>query len=403
MSVFKNGRLYHYEFKLDGRRHRGSTGTADKNQAIAEERRQRERLEKSYSQVLEEEARAQQRKTIQQAADEFLKDYRAKHESPTFAEYALGHVNRLLGRSLVMEITPNVVKRYQADRLKEKAGPKTINDEVQLLIRLCGEQGELIRATLRRDKALKLPLPPSPGKPFDNGEQARMLAAARASTLAARGACLRRVRGEKAPRGAKQGGSPCIYPALVLALNCGMRDAEIRNLTWGQISFEKRFLTVGKAKTAAGTGRTIPLNEAVTVALVDHSRWYVQHFGETQPEWFIFPGGGRFPSDPFVAISSLKTAWDMVRSTAGVKGRWHDNRHTLITELAESGAGDEVIMSIAGHVSRAMLSRYSHVRMEAKRRALDEIAARQCAADEKRQNEAARQQAALVAPSVVVQ
>ena len=34
-------------------------------------------------------------------------------------------------------------------------------------------------------------------------------------------------------------------------------------------------------------------------------------------------------------------------------------------------------MSIAGHVSRAMLSRYSHVRMEAKRRALDEIAVRQ--------------------------
>ena len=32
-------------------------------------------------------------------------------------------------------------------------------------------------------------------------------------------------------------------------------------------------------------------------------------------------------------------------------------------------------MSIAGHVSRAMLSRHSHVRMEAKRRALDEIAA----------------------------
>jgi hypothetical protein len=55
MSVFKNGRFYHYEFKLDGRRHRGSTGTANKQQAINEERRQRERLKKSYSQVLEEE------------------------------------------------------------------------------------------------------------------------------------------------------------------------------------------------------------------------------------------------------------------------------------------------------------------------------------------------------------
>ena len=52
-------------------------------------------------------------------------------------------------------------------------------------------------------------------------------------------------------------------------------------------------------------------------------------------------------------------------------GRWHDNRHTLITELAESGAGDETIMQIAGHVSRSMLRHYSHIRMSAKRAALD--------------------------------
>ena len=90
MSVFKNGRFYHYEFKLDGRRHRGSTGTANKQQAINEERRQRERLQKSYSQILEEETREQQPKTVQQAADEFLMDYRTKHRSPTYAEYALG-------------------------------------------------------------------------------------------------------------------------------------------------------------------------------------------------------------------------------------------------------------------------------------------------------------------------
>jgi hypothetical protein len=71
---------------------------------------------------------------------------------------------------------------------------------------------------------------------------------------------------------------------------------------------------------------------------------------------------------------------------------------------ARTGAGDEVIKSIAGHVSRAMLSRYSHVRMEAKRHALDEIAARQCVADEKRKAEAERrEQAAVVSQSAVVQ
>ena len=80
----------------------------------------------------------------------------------------------------------------------------------------------------------------------------------------------------------------------------------------------------------------------------------------------------------------------------------HDNRHTLVTEISESGAGDEVIMSIAGHVSRAMLSRYSHVRMEAKRRALDEIAARQRAADEKRKEKVEGQHVALASQPAVV-
>jgi hypothetical protein len=75
----------------------------------------------------------------------------------------------------------------------------------------------------------------------------------------------------------------------------------------------------------------------------------------------------------------------------------------LVTELVESGAGDEVIMSIAGHVSRVMLSRYFHVRMEAKRRALDEIAARQKAADKKRAVEAERQQATSTPQHLTVQ
>jgi integrase len=381
MSVFKNGKYYHYEFTLDGRRRRGSTCTTNKQQAINEERRQRERLQKSYGQIIEEESREQQRKTIQEAAGEFLEDYRAKHQSATFAEYALGHVSSLLGGSLVMEITPNVVKRYQADRLKEKAGAKTINDEVQLLLRLCGEQGALIRATLHRDKALKLTLPPSPGRPYSADEKARLLEEA----LKLR--------------------TPQMRAALALDLNTGLRDKELREIRWEQIDLiDKKTLTVGKSKTEAGTGRIIPLNETALAALVEHATWYTRRFGECRPEWYVFAFGKPLPKDPTRPITSFKTAWTKVREKAGVKGRWHDNRHTLVTELAESGAGDEVIMSIAGHVSRAMLSRYSHVRMEAKRRALDEIAARQRTSDEKRQQEIERQQHAIAgSPSVVVQ
>jgi integrase len=103
---------------------------------------------------------------------------------------------------------------------------------------------------------------------------------------------------------------------------------------WSQIDWDKKILTVGRSKTEAGAGRTIPLNGTQLAALVDHLRWYVNQFGEVKPEWFVFPGGSRFPKDPARPTGSLKTAWNNVRKKAGVTGRWHDNRHTLITELA---------------------------------------------------------------------
>jgi hypothetical protein len=61
----------------------------------------------------------------------------------------------------------------------------------------------------------------------------------------------------------------------------------------------------------------------------------------------------------------------MKSSTAGF--RFHDLRHHAITELAESTASDQTIMSIAGHISPKMLRHYSHIRLKAKRKALDAL------------------------------
>jgi integrase len=163
---------------------------------------------------------------------------------------------------------------------------------------------------------------------------------------------------------------------MALALNAGMRDAEIKTVRWSQIDFAKLILTVGKSKTTAGEGRTIPLNSEIFPALLKHAKWYTKKFGELKPEWYVFPFGRRGHMDPKRSITTLKTAWSNVRKNAKVEGRWHDNRHTLITELAESGAGDETIMAIAGHVSRRMLTRYSHIRTQAKRTALEDVVAR---------------------------
>ena len=68
------------------------------------------------------------------------------------------------------------------------------------------------------------------------------------------------------------------------------------------------------------------------------------------------------------------TAWRALRDGAGLHGlRFHDLRHTVITELAEMGVADHVLESISGHLSRRMLEHYSHIRIDAKRQALDTL------------------------------
>lgn len=79
--------------------------------------------------------------------------------------------------------------------------------------------------------------------------------------------------------------------------------------------------------------------------------------------------------DPTRHVNSWRTAWRTLTKKAGLLGfRFHDLRHCAITQLAENGTSDSTIMAIAVHVSRRMLERYSHVRMEAKRTAMETLA-----------------------------
>ena|SRR5258708_3131186 len=70
-------------------------------------------------------------------------------------------------------------------------------------------------------------------------------------------------------------------------------------------------------------------------------------------------------------IGEWKKAWKVACKAAKVQYRWHDCRHTFITRLAENpNVSEETIRSLAGHVSRKMLERYSHIRISAKQAAI---------------------------------
>ena len=65
------------------------------------------------------------------------------------------------------------------------------------------------------------------------------------------------------------------------------------------------------------------------------------------------------------------TSWRACKATlrkaAGLPGfRFHDLRHTVVTDLLEAGEPDYVIQAVTGQLSKKMLEHYSHQRLKAK-------------------------------------
>jgi len=141
--------------------------------------------------------------------------------------------------------------------LREKAAPKTINLELGTL-----------RAILRRHR-LWANVQPDVKMLSVRDDVGRALTADEEKKLL--GAC-----------GASR--SRALLPVVTLALNTGMRRGELQSLTWGQIDFLNERLTVGKSKTDAGQGRTVPLNATALKAL----QGWATNFPDRKAEHFVF-------------------------------------------------------------------------------------------------------------------
>ena len=70
-------------------------------------------------------------------------------------------------------------------------------------------------------------------------------------------------------------------------------------------------------------------------------------------------------------VQSWQRAWRTALKEAGLHYRWHDLRHTFVSRLAENPmVSEQTITALAGHVSKEMLNRYSHIRTHAKQQAI---------------------------------
>jgi hypothetical protein len=125
MAIYLRGKYLRYRFRFAGKQIDESTKTTSKTIAREAERQHRRALEAGYNNF--KELRENRVRVLQEIIDEYLVGYRLRYLSATFAEYALGHVARLLETKVVGDITDSSVLHYQEDRLREKAAPKPCN------------------------------------------------------------------------------------------------------------------------------------------------------------------------------------------------------------------------------------------------------------------------------------
>jgi len=361
MSLVKRGRTWHTHFVVNGQRFRQSLGTSDWREA---QNKEKELIGQAMEGKLTQTSTSLARQPFGQAADDYVtaRKLELAPASQAKEKQLLVQLRTYFKQEPLRSITAKRIIEYRAWRAEQSVGPATLNAELGILRRIMKRARIWARVA---DDIRPLREPSTIGKALTEEEKQRLLKIA-----------VMRPEWETA------------YLAAILCLNTTARSCELKGLQWSDVNLFAKTLTIRKSKTAAGE-RVVPLTDVAASALV-RLRRRAESFGAIEPSHYVFAAfvpkftfSGKKVIDynvtgfnPTRHLNSWRSAWRTLTKKAGLEGfRFHDLRHCAITQLAENGTSDSTIMAIAGHVSRRMLERYSHVRMEAKRNAMEALAA----------------------------
>jgi integrase len=371
MAVFryKGSKVWTMDFMFRGQRIRESTGTRSKTLALKIEDKRRRALEEGAAGIRKQ----RQPLLLSVAADEWLdmKKSTLAPRSVVIEKANLAHLRPELGRKLICDLDARDVARYQEKRLGEGASPRTVNLEVGTLRAILKRFAQWARL---QPEVKMLTTRDDIGRAISAEEEAALL------------------------RACSQSRSRSLVPFVTLAIETGARYGTIRILQWGSVDFERRCLKWGKDKTAAGTGRVVPLNQRAVAAL----EFWATHFPDRQPDHYVFPaerygaGGDKFEVkayhvDPTKPIGSIKEAWEAARLRAAkiLKGevdeaaaekiapltcRFHDLRHTFVSRALNAGVPIAKVAKIVGWSGSTMVlmaKRYGHFSLDELRDAVE--------------------------------
>ncbi|MCG8059520.1 MAG: site-specific integrase [Candidatus Thiodiazotropha endolucinida] len=188
-----------------------------------------------------------------------------------------------------------------------------------------------------------------------------------------------------------------------IAITLGMRQAEIRQIEWHDINFEKGYIYIPKTKT--NRPRSVPLLANIAKLLKEwlaRNERLAHRYGVDLPSWvFWHKDNGVIHAMTGGAIQQM---WNKVRKRAGIElpdvdvtakvkdpetGRtrtetrkkanpdnlhFHDFRHEATSRLFEiHGLSIIEVMSITGHRTATMMERYTHLHAQDIRKKIEEV------------------------------
>jgi len=318
-------------------------------------------LERKISEIFD--AQYSPRRTKDVTFEEFSKLYlenyaKLNKKSWKCDHYALkAHLVPYFGKFKLIEITPLLVERYRAERLKAGVRKSSTNRELALL-----------------KKMFNLAI---------DWEYARENPVRKVRLFSEKDNLKQRVLSEEEETRLLEESADHLRSIIIAALNTGMRKNEILTLTWNQVDLKLRLIHV--LKTKSGKNRVVPINDALLEVLRELK---VRSRGG-----YVF--GNPETGQPF---KNVRHSFENACRRAGIRDlRFHDLRHTFSCRMIQRGCDIETLRELLGHHSVTVTQRYIHTNLDRKRQAVELLTAKKaekavdlshiCHTDEEEQTE----------------
>lgn len=140
---------------------------------------------------------------------------------------------------------------------------------------------------------------------------------------------------------------------ILMGQYMAMRSSEITQLHKSRIDIRSRVIRLRRIDTKTAQSRVVPIHHAV----MPHLTAQIMAHADSE---YLFPN--RADRARPMDRTGFKKRWDEIRSEIGFEGRFHDLKHTWITNALRCGMNPVVVSKVSGTSINVIMSTYLHLK-----------------------------------------